>query len=119
MSSNGLKVVEKTTRFKSGDYAIARSNKINKVTKKVDLSLVEIVNYDRTFNAYKVLEPGGIEAWYNPDRLQYTDNDPIVTKSYYEILNLREQVSILEHKFDSYTNRSFLQRIKEFITGSK
>ena len=66
-----------------------------------------------------MIEPGGNEGFYGAGQLQYTDNDPIVMKSYYEILNLREQFYNLEKKFDSYKSRSFMQRIEEFFTGSK
>ena len=117
--NTGLKFVPKTMRFEQGDYAIAKTNKVNSKTKKPDLNVVEIIRFDKTFDAYKVLEPNGKENWYNPSRLQITDNDPIVAKSYYEILSLRDQVQQLNNKFDSYKNRSFFTRLKEFFTGSK
>ena len=116
---SGLKLVNSYTSFKPGDFAVARSSKINKVTNRADLNLVEIIKFDRTFNAYKVLEAGGKEGFYSPTQLQYADNDPIVTRSYYEILNLRKQVEDITIKFDSYKSRSFLQRIKDFFMGAK
>lgn len=110
---------EVTSRFGPGDFAIAKSNEVDKKTKRAELRLVEIVEYDRTFNAYKVLEVDGTDGWYNPSRLELTDNDPIVTRSYYEILNLRQQVKELACQLTTYKNRSFFTKLKEFFTGSK
>lgn len=116
---HGLTLAKKEVDFVNGDFAVAKSKTIDKITGEVPEDFVKILNFDRSLKAYKTENPEGKVSWYNKSQLQATDGDPVVLRSYHETLKLRSsveslsgEVKDLQNSFELYKNRSLLNQIK-------